>query len=190
MDLQGGDGARPPQDEDRRPPRERKIEPENQSANRFDAKLARLKVVSSSVDANGLMSADCTCDGKRESPAVAWKDAPEGTKSFAISLWHTAPDQEKSYWVVYNIPAATTGLAQKSLGAGTLGVNDRRRAEYDPMCSKGPGIKKYHITVYALSAKLDLAPEKASRAELLAAIREITLATGTIDFKYERKDAR
>ena len=188
--LPGGDGPRPPRAEERRPPREQNIEPEKQSANRFDAKLAGLKVVSSSVDANGFMSANCTCDGKRESPSVAWNDAPEGTKSFAISLWHTAPDQEKSYWVVYNIPATTTGLDQKSVGVGTLGVNDRRRAEYDPMCSKGPGVKMYHITVYALSAKLDLAPEKVSRAELLAAIREITLATGTIDFKYERKDAR
>ena len=149
-----------------------------------------MKVTSSSVDANGFVSVDCTCDGKRESPAVAWKDAPAGTKSFAISLWHTAPDQEKSYWVVYNIPATTESLTQKSPKAGTLGVNDRRRAEYDPMCSKGPGIKTYHITVYALSTKLELSPEKASRAELLAAIKDITLAAGTLDFKYERKDAR
>ena len=71
-----------------------------------------------------------------------------------------------------------------------MGVNDRRRAEYDPMCSKGPGVKTYHVTVYALSANLDLPPEKASRAELLTAIKDITLAAGTLDFKYERKDAR
>lgn len=184
------EGQRPPRDEERRPPRNQKGTPANRAASRPDAKFPQLKVTSSSVEANGFLSVECTCDGKRESPAVAWKDAPAGTKSFAISLWHTAPDQEKSYWVVYNIPATTESLAQKSPKAGTLGVNDRRRAEYDPMCSKGPGIKTYHMTVYALSARLDLPPEKASRAELLAAIKDITLAAGTLDFKYERKDAR
>ncbi len=185
-----GEGQRPPRDGERRPPRNQEGTPANQAASRPDAKLPQLKVTSSSVKANGFISVECTCDGKRESPAVAWKDAPAGTKAFAISLWHTAPDQEKSYWVVYNIPATTTDLSQKSPQAGTLGVNDRRRAEYDPMCSKGPGVKTYHVTVYALSAKLDLPPEKASRAELLAAIKDITLAAGTLDFKYERKGAR
>ena len=73
------------------------------------------------------MSANCTCDGKRESPSVAWNDAPEGTKSFAISLWHTAPDQEKSYWVVYNIPANVTKLAKNDKSAGTVGLNDKNR---------------------------------------------------------------
>ena len=186
----GGGDRRPPRDGERRPPRNQEGTPANQAASRTDAKLPLLKVTSSSVKANGFLSVECTCDGKRESPAVAWKDAPAGTKAFAISLWHTAPDQEKSYWVVYNIPATTTDLSQKSPQAGTLGVNDRRRAEYDPMCSKGPGVKTYHVTVYALSAKLDLPPEKASRAELLAAIKDITLAAGTLDFKYERKGAR
>ncbi|ADG67710.1 PEBP family protein [Planctopirus limnophila DSM 3776] len=183
-------GQRPPRDEGLPPPRNVEGSPANQAASPINAQLPQLKVTSSSIDANGFISVECTCDGKRESPAVAWKDAPEGTKSLAVSLWHTAPDQEKSYWVVYNIPVTTQSLAQKSPKAGTVGANDRRRAEYDPMCSKGPGVKTYHVTVYALSAKLNLPPEKASRAELLAAIKDITLATGTLDFKYERKDAR
>ncbi|ODA35040.1 YHYH protein [Planctopirus hydrillae] len=184
------DGQRPPRDEGPPPPPKDEASPANQATSRTNTKLPQLKVTSSSVDAKGFISVECTCDGKRETPAVAWKDAPEGTKSFAVSLWHTAPDQEKSYWVVYNIPATTQSLAQRSPAAGMLGINDRRRAEYDPMCSKGPGIKTYHITVYALSSRLDLAPEKASRADLLAAVKDITLAAGTLDFKYERKDAR
>ena len=184
------DGQRPPRDEERRPPRDQEDSPENQATSRPDATRPQLTVTSTSVDANGFISVDCTCDGARQTPAVSWKDVPHGTKSFAISLWHTAPDQEKSYWVVYNIPATTTSLTPKSPKAGTLGVNDRRRAEYDPMCSKGPGIKTYHITVYALSAKLELPPEKVSRADLLTAIKDITLAAGTLDFKYERKGAR
>jgi Raf kinase inhibitor-like YbhB/YbcL family protein len=184
------DGQRPPREAEQRPARIQEGPNSIQAAIQPDSKRPQLQVTSSSVDAGGFLTVDCTCDGKRESPAVSWTNVPEGTKSFAISLWHTAPDQEKSYWVVYNIPATTTSLAQKSPPNGTLGLNDRRRPEFDPMCSKGPGVKTYHITVYALSSKLNLAPEKATRAELLAAMKEITLATGTLDFKYERKAAR
>lgn len=147
----------------------------------------QLAVTSSSVDAKGFISNDCTCDGASQSPAIEWKDAPKGTKSFAVSLWHTAPDQEKSYWLVYNIPANVTKLEKNSKASGKLGLNDKRRAEYDPMCSKGPGVKEYHITVFALSAEPKLSPDKANRAALLEAIKDITLAEGTLDFQYERK---
>ncbi len=150
--------------------------------------IPQLTVTSQSVDAKGFISIDCTCDGASQSPAVEWKDAPKGTKSFVVSLWHTAPDQEKSYWLIYNIPANVTKLEQNSKNSGKLGLNDKRRAEYDPMCSKGPGVKEYHITVFALSAEQipKLSPDKANRTGLLAAIKDITLAEGTLSFQYER----
>lgn len=192
----GGDrkkGQPPP------PPRDEKRPPRNDdrpttSTTREDSSkprnnLPQLAVTSSSVDAKGFITIDCTCDGASQSPAVEWKDAPKGTKSFAVSLWHTAPDQEKSYWVVYNIPTNVTKLAKNGKGVGKLGLNDRRHAEYDPMCSKGPGVKEYHITVFALSAEQipKLSPDKANRTGLLEAIKGITLAEGTLDFLYERK---
>ena len=93
----------------------------------------------------------------------------------------------KSYWVVYNIPANVTKLAKNDKNTGTVGVNDKSRREYDPMKSKGPGVKQYHITVYALSAEVQLPADKANRANLLEAIKDITLAEGTLDFQYERK---
>ena len=70
---------------------------------------------------------------------------------------------------------------------GHGGLNDKRRAEYDPMCSKGPGVKQYHVTVYALCAEPKLVSDKATRAIFLEAIKGITLAEGTLDFQYERK---
>lgn len=154
------------------------------------SKGSSLKVTSSSVDENGRLSVDCTCDGKGESPAVSWEKGPKGTKAYAVSLWHTAPDQEKSYWVVYNIPANVTQLKQNSKGVGRVGMNDRRKGTFDPMCSKGPGVKTYHVTVYALSKELDLPASKVSRAELLKGIEGITLGSGTLDFEYERQEKR
>ncbi len=189
----------PPRKGDNPPPRGENPPPRNddrpttsttrEESSKPRSNLPQLAVTSSSVDAKGFLSIDCTCDGASQSPAVEWKDAPKGTKSFAVSLWHTAPDQEKSYWVVYNISANVTKLAKNGKGVGKLGLNDKRRAEYDPMCSKGPGVKTYHITVFALSAEQipKLSPDKANRAGLLEAIKGITLAEGTLDFQYERK---
>jgi phosphatidylethanolamine-binding protein (PEBP) family uncharacterized protein len=61
-----------------------------------------------------------------------------------------------------------------------------RRAAYEPMCSKGPGLKKYHVTVFALSTEVKLAPDQATRESLLKAIKGTTLAAGTLTFQYQR----
>ncbi len=142
---------------------------------------------SSSIDAKDFLLIDCTCDGKKQSPAIAWENLPAGTKTIAISLWHTAPDQEKSYWLAYNIPAEVKSIGQNGLKSGTLGLNDKKRAEYDPMCSKGPGVKIYHITVYALSSQLDVKPDQMTRKRLLDEVKKHKLGESTLDFKYERK---
>lgn len=185
------DDDRPPppgDDRPRRPGADRpRPDPRERAAMTRKADGPQLVVTSSSIAAGGLLSVDCTCDGHGFSPAVEWKNAPAGTKWYAVSLWHIAPDQEKSYWVVYNIPADVTGLPRNSRGIGQIGRNDRDRAEYDPMCSRGPGLKTYHITVFALSEKPRISPEKASRRNLLAAIKDITLAEGTLDVQYERR---
>ena len=89
--------------------------------------------------------------------------------------------------MLYNIPADVTTIPKNSKTTGTQGLNDKKRTGYDPMCSKGPGVKKYHLTVYALSAKAALVASQATRANLLKAIKDITLAEATLDFQYERK---
>jgi Raf kinase inhibitor-like YbhB/YbcL family protein len=148
--------------------------------------VAGFKVSSSSVDEKHTLSVDCTCDGASHSPAIAWKGAPEKTKYYAVNVWHTAPDKEKSYWVLYNIPTEVISLEENSKGVGTVGTNDKGTANYDPMCSKGPGLKKYHITVYALSAKIEVLPQKATRANLQKAMDGILIGESTLDVLYER----
>jgi Raf kinase inhibitor-like YbhB/YbcL family protein len=147
-----------------------------------------LIVTSPAFEPGGRIPIEFTGDGASSSPPIEWKDAPKGTKSFALNVWHIpGPGDVKSYWVVYNIPANVTKLAKNDKSIGTVGLNDKNRREYDPMKSKGPGVKQYHITVYALSAEPKLSPDKATRANLHEAIKDITLAEGTLDFQYERK---
>lgn len=194
----GRKGKGPPRDENRpprdgedapkggkKPPRYEMPKDEPTSASRKS--VGQMKLTSSSIDKDGMLTVDCTCDGKSESPAIAWSNLPKGTKSIAISLWHTAPDQEKSYWVVYNIPASVEGLKQNQKDIGTMGFNDRKKAAFDPMCSRGPGVKTYHITVFALSEDLKLSPQQATHKGLLEAVKDTTLAETTLDFDYERK---
>ncbi|MCY2983782.1 MAG: YHYH protein [Planctomycetota bacterium] len=172
------------------PPRG-KQPPEANSANmeksESSGKKTGFTVFSSAIGADGRIPVEFTCDGKSASPPIQWKDAPAGTKSFALSLWHTAPDQEKSYWLVYNIPANVDHLDKNDKQTGIVGLNDKKKAAYDPMCSKGPGLKKYHVTVYALSSELKLAKGSDNRAAFLKAVKEAKLAETTLDFQYERK---
>jgi phosphatidylethanolamine-binding protein (PEBP) family uncharacterized protein len=149
--------------------------------------MESLTVTSPAIGADGILPMEFTCDGAGASPPLEWQAGPPGTKSYAISLWHEAPDRVKSYWVVYGIPSDSTQLVKNATNVGTTGLNDKRRAEYEPMCSKGPGVKTYHVTVYALSAVPHLRPNAATREALLDAIKEITLAEGTLTYTYERR---
>ena len=193
-----GDNPPPPRDgppprRDGQPPPPRRGEDRPESSRRDDpakprSNLPQLTVTSPAFENGGSIPVEFTGDGASASPPVAWSGAPKETKSYAINVWHIpGPGDMKSYWVVYNIPANVTKLAKNDKNTGTVGVNDKSRREYDPMKSKGPGVKQYHITVYALSAEVQLPPDKATRANLLEAIKDITLAEGTLDFQYERK---
>ena len=59
------------------------------------------------------------CTGKNISPELVWSNAPQGTKSYALTVYD--PDAPTGsgwwHWVVYNIPAAANNIAA---GAGTL----------------------------------------------------------------------
>jgi phosphatidylethanolamine-binding protein (PEBP) family uncharacterized protein len=182
-----GEDRPPPPPRDGRPPRaDETPAPRTASAAAAKPQAGGLVVTSPAIAADGKLPVECTCDGAGISPPIEWKPGPKGTACYALALWHEAPDRVKSYWVVHGIPASATSLPKGSRSVGTTGLNDKGRAEYDPMCSKGPGVKQYHITVYALSAPPQLPSGGVTRDALLAAIENTTLAEGTLTFSYER----
>lgn len=115
------------------------------------------------------------CLGKNTSPELIWKNAPKGTKSFALTVYD--PDAPTGsgwwHWVVYNIPATTTRLAAgagttdgKDLPAGTLqGRTDFGTYGYGGACPPvGDKPHRYIFTLHALNEeKLDL-PSDATAA--------------------------
>jgi hypothetical protein len=110
------------------------------------------------------------CSGHNVSPALSWRNAPAGTKSFAL-LVHD-PDAPTGsgwwHWVVYNIPASTLSLPadagdpKKNLmpGAAVQGRTDFGTSGYGGPCPPPGKPHHYHFRLYALKVpKLDLPPD-------------------------------
>ena len=137
----------------------------------------------------GTLPSDYTCDGSGVSPELAWSNPPAGTQEFAL-LMTTLPGDgtTKWNWVLYNIPASTTGLARNSRTVGNFGVgSDGPIAAYQPPCSQGPGAKLYTFTIYALSGTPRLAGGgTVNGATLTAAIAPVTIGSAVLNLSYTR----
>ena len=145
---------------------------------------------SPAVSNGGELPVDYTCDGSSATLPLSWSGAPDGTQSYAVVMHHIDPEGVvKWYWVLYDLPASVTSLAQDVTGVGTLGNNSvNGSTAYAPPCSAGPGAKTYILTVYALSAapELSVAPAAVDRAALLAAMSDRTLASASLSVTYTR----
>ncbi|MEW6991843.1 YbhB/YbcL family Raf kinase inhibitor-like protein [Colwelliaceae bacterium 6441] len=154
--------------------------------------IAQGKNLSSAQEFNGF-----GCTGADLSPHLKWTGAPEGTKSFAITVYD--PDAPTGsgwwHWQIVNIPKSVTELPT---GAGTLNSalapkgsiqinNDYGKASFGGACPpKGHGIHHYRFTIHALSVeKLEL-PKDASGALAGYMINANTIESHTIESLYQR----
>lgn len=148
-------------------------------------------LTSPDLDASGRLPTEYTCDGASSTLALNWSGAPTGTQGYAVTMHHVAgPEDIHWYWEVYDIPASVTSLPKNMTGIGQLGNNSvNGQLAYTPPCSKGPGDKTYTYTVYALSAQpqLSVPAAEVDRDTLLAAIKDITLASAELPVVYARK---
>jgi hypothetical protein len=103
-------------------------------------------------------------------------------------MHHTpGPGDTHVYLLLYNIPADARKLEKNAKNLGTFGVNTvNDKPEYTPPCSKGPGEKKYTLTIYALSDTLKFNKPDVTLDMLLAAMKDKTLGTSAINVTYER----
>ena len=135
-----------------------------------------------------------TCDGADLSPPLTWTGAPDGTKEFALICDDPdAPAGTWVHWVLYGMPAGTTGLASgipkdaelKKPVTARQGVTDFRKVGYGGPCPPPGPAHHYHFTLYALSETLQL-PAGATKAVLLDAIKKITLEQAKLIGRYGR----
>ncbi len=135
-----------------------------------------LTLTSSSFAHQGEIPGKFTCEGDDLSPALAWSGAPAGTKSFALIVDDPdAPDPQAPkmtwvHWVLYNLPAAASALAEAvwdaDLPEGTLqGLNDWKRIGWGGPCPP-IGRHRYFHKLYALDTVLpDLGTPTKARLE-------------------------
>ncbi|RMH63960.1 MAG: YbhB/YbcL family Raf kinase inhibitor-like protein [Calditrichaeota bacterium] len=138
------------------------------------------------------------CTGRNISPQLSWRDAPEGTKSFAVTMYD--PDAPTGsgwwHWVVFNLPAEVhelaSGAGDPSKGLMPRGavqsVTDFGKSGYGGPCPpKGDGPHAYIITVHALDTKALPLDASANPALVGFHINAHTLAKASLVFYYERK---
>jgi hypothetical protein len=137
------------------------------------------------------------CSGRNRSPALDWTAGPEGTKSYAVTVYD--PDAPTGsgwwHWVVYNIPADVTGLPAgagdadgKRLPPGAVqGRTDFGTHAFGGPCPpKGHPPHRYIFTVFALKTEKIDAPPDASAAMIGFMINANTLARTSFTAMYGR----
>jgi Raf kinase inhibitor-like YbhB/YbcL family protein len=139
---------------------------------------------------NGLYPKEYTCDSTGISPALQWEGVPKGTASFVLTMHHFDPTGNRHvYWVLYNIPAHIQNLPSDASGIGSIGVNTVNRGNaYAPPCSKGPGPKKYVITLYAVTKTIALSqpPRDITMDVVMKEIEQNKLDSALLSVTYSR----
>jgi Raf kinase inhibitor-like YbhB/YbcL family protein len=135
------------------------------------------------------------CLGKNQSPQLLWKNVPEGTKSFAVTMYD--PDAPTGsgfwHWVVVDIPAnvneLVTNAGTKNLvpKGAIQSVTDYGIKGFGGPCPPvGHGYHQYIITVYALKTDKLGIDENTNPAVVGFNLWNQTLAKASIVAYYKR----
>ena len=131
--------------------------------------------------------------GEDTSPHLSWTGAPEGTQSYAVTIYD--PDAPTAsgfwHWAVFNIPADVTELAANAskdgLPDGAVQLNnDARMPGYvgaAPPAGHGP--HHYWVVVHAVDVPTLDIPEEATPAYLGFNLFSHTLGRATLVATHE-----
>lgn len=111
--------------------------------------------------------------GEQLSPELKWTNVPAGTVSFVVNMLD--PDvaiqrgtETQPHWIVWNIPATATGLAEGVKAGAELPDGSRQISASGPQY-RGPGaaaagpLHHYTFEVYALDVRLDVTASTATQ---------------------------
>jgi len=157
-----------------------------------EASSSEMELKTTSFTPGGFIPKRFTCEAADVSPALAWTDPPQGTRSFAIIEDDPdAPSGTFVPWVVYDLPAAYRKLPEalsgndQMPGGGRQGTNDFSRTGYSGPCPPPGRPHRYFISLYAVGAILNLRPA-ATRKELDEAMQGHILAQAKLMGRYQR----
>jgi Raf kinase inhibitor-like YbhB/YbcL family protein len=142
-----------------------------------------------------LAQVDSRCGGSNRSPALEWSGAPQGARSYAITMFDPDAGGGRGFWhwLVFNIAAGAAGLPEgagsgNGLPKGAMQAeNDFGEAAYGGACPPpGSGIHHYEFTLYALDVPNAPFGAQANAADLSAWLKAHALATATLVGLYAR----
>lgn len=136
------------------------------------------------------------CTGGNVSPDLKWSKGPEGTKSYALTMYD--PDAPTGsgwwHWVVFNIPANVTSL---KLGVSNVDKSNMPKGAIESRTDFGkPGFggpcppvgDKPHRYIFKVYALKDMVPldKEAPAAMVGFYANQLKLAEGILEAKYGR----
>ncbi len=135
------------------------------------------------------------CSGQNISPELRWKDAPKGTKSFAITMYD--PDAPTGsgwwHWIVFNIDKNTKSLVSNASALKKLpkqsiqSKTDFGGFEFGGACPPtGDKAHAYVTTVYALDVEALKLDKEASSALVGYMLNAHTIEKSSLITYYKR----
>ena len=153
---------------------------------------ASFALVSPAFGEGGTIPTIYTCDGQDISPALRWRDAPEGTESVALICDDPdAPGGSWVHWIIYDVPVSAGSLPEAVpstphlAGGGRQGRNSWARIGYGGPCPPS-GVHRYVFRLFALDTFLGLTPEEVNQQVLLDAISDHVLGEAVLIGTYQR----
>jgi Raf kinase inhibitor-like YbhB/YbcL family protein len=152
-----------------------------------------MELTSSAFTEGGPVPAKYTCDDKNMSPPLKWSGVPTNAKALAlIADDPDAPSGTWVHWVLYDLPATATELAEdvpksQYVAAGAKqGLNDFRHLGYGGPCPPHGKPHRYYFKLYALDGALELKPG-ATKKDVERAMEKHLLAHAQLMGTYQRK---
>jgi Raf kinase inhibitor-like YbhB/YbcL family protein len=144
-------------------------------------------------------AAEGAAPGEGTSPAISWSNVPAGTQSFVLHMHdldvaRNKTTDDQAHWVVWNIPANSTGLPEGVPKGSQLADGSYQVSATGPVY-RGPGapatgpMHHYMFEVYAIDTKLDVQPAAdafETRANVLKAIQGHVLGKAVYGGLFKR----
>jgi len=144
-------------------------------------------------------AAEGVAPGEGRSPAISWANVPAGTQGFVLhmhdmDLARNRTTDDQVHWVVWNIPAAATGLAEGAPKGSRLPDGSYQISATGDMY-RGPGaaangpFHHYVFELFALDTKVDVQPTAdafETRANVIKAIQGHILAKAVYGGLFRR----